>query len=94
MKLQTPKQSAAFKIDHNFSDTNFDTAALHIDFAENYPTFYQDEVQSIHLVKSQIPIFTAALWQKTSATQLQYLMMFPTPNNVFSFLLKKSFKVC
>ena len=46
LKLQTPtflmhhfvkeKQSAAFKMDHDFSDTNFDTAVLQNDFAENY----------------------------------------------------------
>ena len=72
LKLQTPtflmydfvkeKKSAAFKSDRDFSDTNFDTAALQIDFAENYSTFYQDEVQSAHCAKTQITIFTAALW--------------------------------
>ena len=46
LKLQTPtflmhhfvkeKQSPAFKMDHDFSDTNFDTAVLQNDFAENY----------------------------------------------------------
>ena len=74
MKLQTPTflmhhfvkemQSAAFKSDQDFSDTKFDTAVLHINFAENYSTFYQDEVQLAHWVKIQITIFTAALWQK------------------------------
>ena len=58
------KQSAAFKIDCDFSDTNFDTAVLQIDFAENYSTFYEDEVQSAHWVKTKKTIFTAALWQK------------------------------
>ena len=58
------KQSAAFKSNHDFSDTNFNTAVLQIDFAENCSTFYQDEVQSAHWVKTQIIIFTAALWQK------------------------------
>ena len=58
------KQSAPFKMDRDFSDTNFDTAVLQIDFAENYSTFYQDEVQSTHWVKTQITIFTAVLWQK------------------------------
>ena len=47
------KQSAAFKIDCDFSDTNFDTAVLQIDFAENYSTFYEDEVQSAHWVKTK-----------------------------------------
>ena len=60
----TEKQSAAFKIDCDFSDTNFDTAVLQIDFAENYSTFYQDEVQSTHWVKTQITIFTTTFWQK------------------------------
>ena len=58
------KQSAAFKSDLDLSDTNFDTAVLQIDFAENYSTFYQDEVQLAHWAKTQITIFTAALWQK------------------------------
>ena len=58
------KQLAAFKSDYDFSDTNFDTAVLQIDFVENYSSFYQDEVQSTHWVKTQITIFTAALWQK------------------------------
>ena len=58
------KQSAAFKSNQDFSDTNFNTAVLQIDFAENYSTFYQDEVQSTHWEKTQITIFTAALWQK------------------------------
>ena len=49
MKLQTPTflmhhfvkemQSAALKSDQDFSDTKFDTAVLHINFAENYSTF-------------------------------------------------------
>ena len=80
LKLQTPtflmhhfvkeKQSAAFKSECDFSDTNLNTAVLQIHFAENYSTFYQDEVQSAQWVKTQITIFTAALWQKkTSATQ-------------------------
>ena len=72
LKLETPtllmhhfvkeKQSAAYKSDHDFSDTNFDTAELEIDFSENYSAFYQDEVQSAHWAKTQITIFTAALW--------------------------------
>ena len=37
---------------------------LQIDFAENYSTFYQDEVQSTHWVKTQITIFTTTFWQK------------------------------
>ena len=74
LKLQTPtflmhhfvkeKQPAAFKSDHDFSGTNFDTAVPQIDFAENYSTFYLDEVQSAHWAKTQTTIFTAALWQK------------------------------
>ena len=75
LKLQTPtflmhyfvkeKQSAALKIDNDFSDTNFDTAVLQIHFAKNYSTFYLDEVQSAHCIKTQITIFTAALSKKT-----------------------------
>ena len=74
LKLETPtflmhhfvkeKQSAAFKSDRDFSDSNFDTAVLQINFAENCSTFYQDEVQSAHWAKIQITIFIAVLWQK------------------------------
>ena len=63
LKLQTPtflmhhfvkeKQSAAFKIDHDSLDTNFNTVVLQIDFAENYSTFYKDEVQSTHWVENR-----------------------------------------
>ena len=105
LKLQTPiflmhhfvkeKQSPAFKSDSDFSDTNFDTAVLQINFAENYSTFYRDEVQSTHWVKTQRTIFTAALWQKNKCHPAVVVsMMFHTPNSVFSFLLEKSFKVC
>ena len=36
---------------------------MQIDFAENFSTFYQDEIQSAHWNKTQITVFTAALWQ-------------------------------
>ena len=55
------KESATFKIDHDFSDTNFDTAVLQINFAENYSTFYQDEIQLAYWVETQITIFIKRL---------------------------------
>ena len=49
-------------------ETNGSTAVLQIDFAENYSTFWKDEVQSAHWHKNQITVFTAALWQSVDCT--------------------------
>jgi len=38
------------------------TAMLQIDFAENYSTLWQDEIQSAHWKKSQITLMTVAYW--------------------------------
>ena len=48
--------------------TNDSTAILQIDFAENYSTFWQDEVQSAHWHENQITVFTAVLWQSVGCT--------------------------
>ena len=48
-------------------ETSDNTAVLQIDFAENYSTFWQDEVQSAHWRKTN-NVFTSALWQSVDCT--------------------------
>ena len=43
-------------------------AVLQIDFAENFSTLWQDEVQSAHWNKKQITAFTSVTWQQDSCT--------------------------
>ena len=87
------KESATFKIDHDFSDTNFDTAVLQIDFAENYSTFYQDEVQLAYWVETQITIFIKRLagrhvvTYQLSLTLFHFLMLLITK-------VKSKFSMC
>ena len=40
-----------------------DVLVLQIDFVKNFNTFHQDEIQYAHWNKTQITMFTAALWQ-------------------------------
>jgi hypothetical protein len=42
--------------------SNLETGMLQIDFAENYTTQWQDEVQSAHWCKTQVAIMTAVHW--------------------------------
>ena len=41
---------------------NPSTSMIQIDFAENYSTFWQDEIQSAHWNKTQVTILTAVYW--------------------------------
>ena len=38
------------------------TAMMQIDFAENFSTFWQDEIQSAHWKKTQVTVFTCVYW--------------------------------
>ena len=43
-------------------------AVLQIDFAENFSTLWQDEIQSAHWNKKQITVFTSVTWQQNLCT--------------------------
>lgn len=55
-------QSAVFQ--QKMKDTSETTVVLQIDFAENYTTAYQDEIQAAHWTSRQVTLFTAVGWSK------------------------------
>ncbi|XP_067247442.1 uncharacterized protein [Chanodichthys erythropterus] len=55
-------QSAVFQ--QKMKDTSETSAVLQIDFAENYTTAYQDEIQAAHWTSRQVTLFTAVAWGK------------------------------
>uniref|UniRef100_A0A0L8FJJ2 Uncharacterized protein n=1 Tax=Octopus bimaculoides TaxID=37653 RepID=A0A0L8FJJ2_OCTBM len=59
------KQKQASMYNSHKSQTHNDTnlAMLQIDFSENYSTLCQDEIQSTRWHKTQITVFSAALWK-------------------------------
>ena len=56
------KQSATFQ--EKRKDTRETVGVLQIDFAENYTTAYQDEIQAAHWTSSQVTVFTAVGWSR------------------------------
>ena len=65
-------------------------SVLQIDFAENFSTFYQDEIQSAHWNKTQITVFTAALWQNGECLPAVLLSndLSPSKESILIFLEK------
>ncbi|XP_065665666.1 uncharacterized protein LOC136087088 [Hydra vulgaris] len=62
------KQSKTYR-DHKIQlQSNPDTAVLQVDFAENFSTLWQDEVQSAHWHKKQVTVFTAVFWYQNSCS--------------------------
>lgn len=57
------KQANRYKDLKERLPSNLSTGILQIDFAENYTTQWQDEVQSAHWCKTQITLMTAVHWQ-------------------------------
>ena len=51
-----------------------DAAVLQMDFAENFSTFCQDEVQSAHC-HNQVTVFTAAFWYQDSCSSAVFFQM-------------------
>ena len=62
------KQADAYESHKKALQTNTKMAVLQMDFAENFSTLWQDEVQSAHWNKKQITVFTSVLWQQDSCT--------------------------
>lgn len=59
------QQSAFFQRKKREGDEK--CAVLQVDFAENYTSAYQDEIQAAHWHQSQITVFTAVAWIKEEA---------------------------
>ena len=56
-------QSISFNTMKEELETTTDTGMLQIDFAENYSTMWQDEIQSAHWNKTQITVLTSVYWK-------------------------------
>lgn len=67
-------QSNRYKIDIQDS-TNLDSsiAVCHVDFAENFHCFDQDQPQAAHFSQAQVSIFTVALWHRTECKTMAYV---------------------
>ena len=64
-------------------DTEKSSAAkcvVQIDFAENYNSVFQDEVQSAHWNQKQLTVFTACVWKgpKKTLRRMQSLQTVPS----------------
>lgn len=55
-------QSEVFKLIIEKAKNDLSTAALQVDWAENYKCFTQNATQAAHFGQNQISIFNAALW--------------------------------
>ena len=53
----------SFSITWLQSEISKGTSVLQVDFTKNYSTFFQDKIQSAYENKSQISVFTAAIFQ-------------------------------
>ena len=62
------QQVNAYEDHKNQVQYDSELAVLQIDFAENFSTLWQDEVQSAHWNKKQITVFTSVTWQQDSCT--------------------------
>ena len=56
-------QAACAETDKADVKTDDNKAVLQVDFAENFSTFFQDEIQAAHWRKEQFTLFTCVLWQ-------------------------------
>ena len=55
------KQSKTYEDHKNMLMDNHDIAVLQVDYAESFPTLWQDEVQSAHWNKYQVTVFTSVV---------------------------------
>ena len=62
------KQANAYEDHKSQVQNDSELAVRQIDFAENFSTLWQDEVQSAHWNKKQITVFTSVTWQQDSCT--------------------------
>jgi hypothetical protein len=67
-------QSDAYKSSISLaSSPESNKAVVHVDFAENFHCFEQDQPQAAHFSQAQITLFTVALWHRSQCETIAYV---------------------
>ena len=63
------KRKQAMFFEERIAKLKPDEAVVQVDFAENYTSQHQDEIQAAHWSQEQVTLFTVAIWAKDSANK-------------------------